>query len=64
MDLQTRLKKNPADLSSETGGAVCSKCGYRIRSRIERLRGDDGSFICDQCYKHISFPEQKPRCSE
>ncbi|KPJ79122.1 MAG: hypothetical protein AMJ54_00205 [Deltaproteobacteria bacterium SG8_13] len=61
-DIQSMNK--PTDQSSQTRYAVCAECGHRIKASAERLRVGDCSFICDQCYKHLSFPENVIRCCE
>lgn len=53
-----------SEQSPEPQRAVCEQCGHRITSSTRRLRVGDCSFICDQCYKYLSFPDSVIRCSE
>ena len=63
---KTRLinDSKPTGQSTEARCVICAECGPRIKSSAERLRVGDCSFICEQCYKRLSFPERVDRCCE
>ena len=65
-DTQAQSMKSiqPTGKSTEPGCDTCMECGHRVNSSAERLQVGDCSFMCDQCYKRLSFPESVTRCCE
>ncbi len=64
MDPMIRTENQSTRPSPAAGSPVCAECGHRIKTSAEQLRVGECTFICDQCYKHLSFPENVTRCSE
>ena len=68
METETETHMNnqiqPTGKSSKPRCDTCMECGLRIKSSAERLHVGDCSFMCDQCYKRLSFPESVTRCCE
>mgnify|MGYP001812022178 CR=1 FL=1 len=65
-ETETHMKDQiqPTGQSTELRFAICKECGHQIQSSAERLRVGASSFMCDQCYKRLSFPESVTRCCE
>ena len=64
MDPHTSVVNDSSQCLPEASSAVCVECGHRFKSIAEQLRVGDCTFICDQCYKRLSFPESVIRCPD
>lgn len=64
MDAKIKTIPTSPEQLTGSGNAVCAECGHRIKSIAEQLHVGGCTFICDQCYRHLSFPEHVIRCPE